>query len=127
VFILEIDLLSSCFSRYLSQIFDDETSIETHYEEGSAQDPSRKIMTPSTFNVKFPYDTRFTFRSLTFAVVEDENLEMLPQGQHQSASHWYMDKLHIFRPSHLQQVVSTQVWILMQGYISAPSSSSRAF
>jgi hypothetical protein len=30
------------------------------------------------FDVKFPYDTRFTFGSLTFTVGEDENLKMLP-------------------------------------------------
>jgi hypothetical protein len=33
-----------------------------------------------------------------------------------------MDKLHIFRSSHLQQAVSAQVWIFVQGCISAPSS-----
>jgi hypothetical protein len=33
-----------------------------------------------TFDVKFSYDTQFTFRSLTFPVGEDENLKMLPPG-----------------------------------------------
>jgi hypothetical protein len=35
-------------------------------------------MTPSTFDVKFPLDTQFTFGSLTFAVGEDGDLRMLP-------------------------------------------------
>jgi hypothetical protein len=34
-------------------------------------------MTPWTFNVKFPYDTQFTFGSLTFAAGEDGNLKIL--------------------------------------------------
>jgi hypothetical protein len=33
-----------------------------------------------TFNVKFPYDTQFTFRSLMFVVGEDRNLKMLAPG-----------------------------------------------
>jgi hypothetical protein len=37
-------------------------------------------MAPWTFNVKFPYVTQFTFRSLTFAAGEDGNLKMLPPG-----------------------------------------------
>jgi hypothetical protein len=65
------------------------------------------------FDVKFPYDTQFTFGSLTFAAGEDENLMMLPQGQHQSASRRYLDKLHIFWPSHLHQAMPAQVCILM--------------
>jgi hypothetical protein len=32
------------------------------------------------FNVKFSYDTQFTFGSLMFAAEEDENLKMLPLG-----------------------------------------------
>jgi hypothetical protein len=32
------------------------------------------------FDIKFPYDTRFTFGSLTFAAEEDENLKMLSCG-----------------------------------------------
>jgi hypothetical protein len=47
---------------------------------GSAQDPSEKIMTPWTFDVKFPYGTQFTFGSLTFATEKDGNLRMLPPG-----------------------------------------------
>jgi hypothetical protein len=45
-----------------------------------AQDPSKKIMAPWTFNVKFPYDTQFTFESLMFAAGEDGNLELLTHG-----------------------------------------------
>jgi hypothetical protein len=37
-------------------------------------------MAPCTFNIKFPYDTQFTFGSLMFAAGEDENLELLTQG-----------------------------------------------
>jgi hypothetical protein len=33
-----------------------------------------------TFNVKFPYDTQFTFRSMMFVVGEDRNLKMLAPG-----------------------------------------------
>jgi hypothetical protein len=47
---------------------------------GSAQDLSRKTMSPWTFNVKFPRGTQFTFGSLTFAIGEDEALKMLPPG-----------------------------------------------
>jgi hypothetical protein len=80
VFILEIDLALSYFSQSLSQISDDETSTEARQIRRSAQDPSRKIMTSWTFDVKFPLDTQFTFESLTFAAGEDENLRMLPPG-----------------------------------------------
>jgi hypothetical protein len=38
-------------------------------------------MTPWTFDVKFPLDTKFTFGSLTFAVGEDVDLRMLPPGE----------------------------------------------
>jgi hypothetical protein len=38
-------------------------------------------MTPWTFNVKFPRDTKFTFGSLTFAAGEDGDLQMLPPGE----------------------------------------------
>jgi hypothetical protein len=38
------------------------------------KDPSGKIMTPWMFDVKFPYGTQFTFKSLTFTVGEDGNL-----------------------------------------------------
>jgi hypothetical protein len=37
-------------------------------------------MTPWTFDMKFPLDTQFTFRSLTFDVGEDGDLKMLPTG-----------------------------------------------
>jgi hypothetical protein len=80
VFILEIDLASSRFFRSLSQISDDETSTEARQLGGSAQDPSGKIMARWTFDVKFPYDTQFTFGSLTFTAGEDGNLMMLPLG-----------------------------------------------
>jgi hypothetical protein len=33
-----------------------------------------------TFDVKFPYDTQLTFRSLTFAAGEDRDLKILPPG-----------------------------------------------
>jgi hypothetical protein len=80
MFILEIDLALSRFSRSLSQISDNETSIEAHQEGEGAQDPSEKIMAPWTFHVKFPYNTQFTFESLTFAAGEDGNIKMLPSG-----------------------------------------------
>jgi hypothetical protein len=38
-------------------------------------------MTPWTFDVKFPLGTKFTFGSLTFAVREDGDLQMLPPGE----------------------------------------------
>jgi hypothetical protein len=78
VFILEIDLASLRFSRSSSQVSDDTMSTETYQEGGSAQDPSRKIITPWTFNVKFPLGTQFTFGSLTIATGEDGELRMLP-------------------------------------------------
>jgi hypothetical protein len=53
-------------------------STEACQEGGSAQDPFRKIMAPWTFDIKFPFDTQFTFGSLTFAMGEDENLKMPP-------------------------------------------------
>jgi hypothetical protein len=37
-------------------------------------------MAPWMFDVKFPYDTQFTFGSLPFAAGEDGNLKMLPLG-----------------------------------------------
>jgi hypothetical protein len=61
------------------------------------------------FDIKFLYDTRFTFGPLTLVAGEDRNLKMLPQSQQRSASRQYMDKFHIFWPSHLQQVVPDQV------------------
>jgi hypothetical protein len=51
VFILEIDLASSHFSPFSSQVSDDEALIEAWQEGGSAQDLSGKIMKPSTFDV----------------------------------------------------------------------------
>jgi hypothetical protein len=80
VFILEIDLVSSRFSRSSSQVSDDETSTEARQIEGSAEDPSKKIMTPGTFDIKFLCGTQFTLESLTFAAGEDRNLKMLPPG-----------------------------------------------
>jgi hypothetical protein len=56
------------------------TSTKAHQEGGSAQDPSRKIMAPWTFDAKFPPGTQFTFGSLTFAVGEDGDLRMLSPG-----------------------------------------------
>jgi hypothetical protein len=55
-------------------------SKEAHQEGGSAQDPSRNIMTPWTFDVKFPLSTQFTFGPLMFAAGEDGDLKMLPPG-----------------------------------------------
>jgi hypothetical protein len=49
-------------------------------EGGSIQDPSKKIVAPWTFSIKFPYDTQCTFRSLMFAAGEDGNLELLTRG-----------------------------------------------
>jgi hypothetical protein len=80
VFILEIDLTSSCFSQSLSQISDDETSTEARQEGESAQDPSGEIMAPCTFDVKFLCDNQFTFGSLIFTAGKDGNLKMLPPG-----------------------------------------------
>jgi hypothetical protein len=54
--------------------------IETRQKGRSTQDPSERIMTSWMFDIKFPYDTRFTFGSLTFAAGEDGNLKMLPCG-----------------------------------------------
>jgi hypothetical protein len=56
------------------------TSIEARQEGASAQDPSRKTLTPWTFDVKFPLGNQFTFGSLTFAAGEDGDLKMLPPG-----------------------------------------------
>jgi hypothetical protein len=127
VFILDIDLASLRFSRSSSQVSDDETLTEAHQEGASAQDPSGKIMTPWTFDVKFPFDTQFTIEPLMFAVGDDKNLKMLPQGQHQSALRRYMYKLHVSRPSHLLQAMPVQFWILIQDNISAPSSLFKVF
>jgi hypothetical protein len=80
VFILEIDLASSRFFRSSSQVSDDTTSTEACQVGVSAHDPSGKIMTLWMFDIKFPLDTDFTFRSLTFAVGEDGELRMLPLG-----------------------------------------------
>jgi hypothetical protein len=54
------------------------TSTDAHQKGGNAQDPSGKIMTPWTYDVKFPLGTQFTFGSLTFAAGEDRELKMLP-------------------------------------------------
>jgi hypothetical protein len=80
MFFFKIDLALSRFSRSLSQISDDETSTEARQEGKNAQDPSEKIMTPCTFNVKFPYGTQFIFGSFMFATGEDENLKLLTRG-----------------------------------------------
>jgi hypothetical protein len=37
-------------------------------------------MAPWTFNIKFPYDTQFTFGSLMFAAGKDGNHELLTRG-----------------------------------------------
>jgi hypothetical protein len=65
-------ILHRCASPdHYHKISDDETSTEARQEGGSAEDPSEKIMASWTFNVKFPYDTQFTFGSLMFAAGED--------------------------------------------------------
>jgi hypothetical protein len=53
-------------------------STEARQEGGSAQDPSRKTMSPWTFDTKFTRSTQLTFGSLTFAAGEDGDLKMLP-------------------------------------------------
>jgi hypothetical protein len=58
------------------------TSIEARQEGGSAQYPFDMTMTLRTFDVKFHCVTQPTFGSLTFAVGEDGDLKMLPQGRH---------------------------------------------
>jgi hypothetical protein len=80
VFILKIDLALLRFSRFSSQISDDETSTDARQEGRSAQDPSWKIMASWTFNIKFPLGTQFTFGSLTFFAGEDGDLSMLLPG-----------------------------------------------
>jgi hypothetical protein len=90
------------FLSILLKVSDDTTSTEARQVGGSAQDLSGKTMSPWTFDVKFPLGTRFTFGSLTFAIGEDGDLKMLPQGQRQSIS--------LLLP-HLHQAVPAQVWI----------------
>jgi hypothetical protein len=80
VFIIEIDLASSNFSRSSSQVSEDTASREACQEGISVQDLSRKIRAPCTFDVKFPLDTQFTFGLLMFAMGEDGELMMLPPG-----------------------------------------------
>jgi hypothetical protein len=43
-------------------------------------------MASRTFDVKFPYDTQLTFRSLTFAVGEDGDLKVLAPGPTSSST-----------------------------------------
>jgi hypothetical protein len=74
MFIIEIDLASPCFYSSSSQVFDDTMSTKARQKRESAQDLSGKIMTPWTFNVKFPLDTHFTFGSLMFAAGKMESL-----------------------------------------------------
>jgi hypothetical protein len=81
-----MDLASSRFSRFLSQVSDDTTSIEARQEGESTQDLFREIMAPTTLNVKFPLGTPFTFSSLTFVVGEDGELRMMPPGPAPRAS-----------------------------------------
>jgi hypothetical protein len=87
------------------------TSTEVCLEGGSFQDLSGKTMAPWTFDVKFSRGTQFTFGSLTFAVGEDGDLKMVPQGSQQSTWLWL---------PHLHQTVPTQVWILVQRSTSKP-------
>jgi hypothetical protein len=46
----------------------------------SAQDPSGKNHSTLDVQHQVPYDTQFTFGSLTFAMEKDGNLKMLPPG-----------------------------------------------
>jgi hypothetical protein len=59
-------------------------TVMAHEAGCNPQDPSGKTIAPWTFDMKFPFGTQFTFGSLTFAVGEDRDLKMLPQGQRQS-------------------------------------------
>jgi hypothetical protein len=52
--------------------------IEARQVGASARDLSGKMMTPCTFDIKFPCGTQFIFESLTFIAGEDGNLRMLP-------------------------------------------------
>jgi hypothetical protein len=78
----------------LIQVSDDTTLTEARQVRGNAQDPSRKIMTPWMFDIKFSLITQFTFGSLTFAAVKMENSRCCLQGQHQSVTRRQMDKFH---------------------------------
>jgi hypothetical protein len=79
VFILKIDLTLTHFSRFSSQI-SDESLTEARQEGESTQDPSGKIMTSCTFNIKFPCVTQFIFGLLMFVTGEDGKLELLTRG-----------------------------------------------
>jgi hypothetical protein len=68
--------------------------------------------------MKFPLGTQFTFGSLTFTAGENGDLNMLPPGPAPE---------HLLLLLHLHQVVSAQVWIILQGYTSAPPSSFGVF
>jgi hypothetical protein len=68
------------FLPILLQVSDDKTSIEARQVGESIQDPSEKSMTHWTFIMKFPLSTQFTFGSLTFAIGENRDLNMLPPG-----------------------------------------------
>jgi hypothetical protein len=61
-----------------------------------------------TFNVKFTYDTQFTFGSLTSAVGKDENLKMLTQRP---------------TPEHLAPVYGQTTYILTISSISGGACS----
>jgi hypothetical protein len=66
--------------RSLTQVSDDDTSTEARQEGEIAQDPPGWLIAPWIFSIKFPYDTQFIFRSLVFAVGEDENIKLLIRG-----------------------------------------------
>jgi hypothetical protein len=53
---------------------------ESRHKGESTQDPSRKTMSPRTFDIKFSLDTKFLFGSLMFIAREDRELKMLPTG-----------------------------------------------
>jgi hypothetical protein len=66
------------FLLILIKISDNSTSTKVRQEGESAQDPFKKTMASTTFDIKFPCDTQLTFRSSTFATWEDGDLKMLP-------------------------------------------------
>jgi hypothetical protein len=64
---------------------------------------------PWTFNIKLSFITQFIFRSLMFAIGEDENLELLTQGLAPRHLCRCMEQLHTTQPIHLHQVGPVQV------------------
>jgi hypothetical protein len=65
-------------------------------------------MAPWTFDVKFPLDTQFNFKPLTFATGEDGDLRMLPPG---------------LAPERLELADGQALWSLMTSCISGSACS----